>query len=236
MLPYLYWFVEAYAQIVLIWAGLFAWKPVRHWAEAEPFGFGLLLLFATVAAKQAAPLVWNVGPAQIFTVTDVLYLAVLGWCVHFARSARRAARAADHRSAAVSLACLYGRQLDGFMGEILDAARRDRDPALPAEAAIAASPGPDPAAGSGRELSHLSVPPHPARLAAAAAGSGDRSAVAGGDRGDQRRCGRHGCLCLAEGGPRYVCTSPRGARPQALSCRAPEVCGRGVGPSRTGNR
>ena len=88
MLPYLYWFVEAYAQIVLIWAGLFAWKPVRHWAEAEPFGFGLLLLFATVAAKQAAPLVWNVGPAQIFTVTDVLYLAVLGWCVHFARSGR----------------------------------------------------------------------------------------------------------------------------------------------------
>ena len=214
MLPYLYWFVEAYAQIVLIWAGLFAWKPVRHWAEAEPFGFGLLLLFATVAAKQAAPLVWNVGPAQIFTVTDVLYLAVLGWCVHFARSARA-------RLGLLIIAALLFPLL-AYMGGNWTGSWVKFSMLLAATAILLYLPRlrlprplrPDRAAGSGRELSHLSVPPHPARLAAAAAGSGDRSAVAGGDRGGQRCCGRDGCLCLAEGGPRYVCTSPRGARPQ----------------------
>jgi hypothetical protein len=30
-----------------------------------------------------------VGAEQIFTVPDVLYLAMLGWCVHFARSGRQ---------------------------------------------------------------------------------------------------------------------------------------------------
>jgi hypothetical protein len=30
MLPYLYWFVEAYAQIILIWAGLFCIPRVRR--------------------------------------------------------------------------------------------------------------------------------------------------------------------------------------------------------------
>jgi hypothetical protein len=86
MLPYLYWFVEAYAQVILLTAALFAWPSARRWAAARPFGFGLALLAATVAAKFLVPLAWNVGAAQIFTVTDVLYLAVFGWCVHFARS------------------------------------------------------------------------------------------------------------------------------------------------------
>jgi acyl-CoA synthetase (AMP-forming)/AMP-acid ligase II len=86
MLPYLYWFVEVYAQVILLAAALFAWRSARRWAAARPFGFGLALLATTVAAKFLVPLIWKVGAAQIFTVTDVLYLAVFGWCVHFARS------------------------------------------------------------------------------------------------------------------------------------------------------
>src|SRR4029453_9081343 len=54
MLPYLYWFVEAYAQIMLIFVGLFAWRPARRWASEEPFRFGLALLAAAVTAKFAA--------------------------------------------------------------------------------------------------------------------------------------------------------------------------------------
>ena len=40
MLPYLYWFVEAYAQIILIWAGLFCLPHVRRAAGRDPFSFG----------------------------------------------------------------------------------------------------------------------------------------------------------------------------------------------------
>ena len=83
-LPYLYWFVEAYAQIVLLWVAMFAFGPVRRLACRSPFVFGIGLLGAAITAKLAVPLVWNVGQPQIFTVPDVLYLAVLGWCIHFA--------------------------------------------------------------------------------------------------------------------------------------------------------
>jgi acyl-CoA synthetase (AMP-forming)/AMP-acid ligase II len=86
MLPYVYWFVEAYAQIVLIWAGLFSFARVRRAAARDPFSFGFGLLIVAVAAKLLAPAVWKVGAVQIFTVADVLYLAVLGWCVRFARA------------------------------------------------------------------------------------------------------------------------------------------------------
>jgi hypothetical protein len=89
MLPYLYWFVEAYAQIILIWAGLFCIPRVRRAAARDPFSFGFALLAVTVSAKFLAPLVWNVGAVRIFTVPDVLYLAVLGWCVWFARASRQ---------------------------------------------------------------------------------------------------------------------------------------------------
>ena len=85
MLPYLYWFVEAYAQILLIFAGLFSVRPIRSFAAGRPFMFGLALLAVTIPAKFLVPLVWNVGPARIFTMPDFLYLVAFGWCIHFAR-------------------------------------------------------------------------------------------------------------------------------------------------------
>ena len=84
MLPYLYWFVEAYAQIMLVVAGLFSLRAVRTRAVAAPFRTGLVALGVTVALKFAAPVLWPVGWVQIFTVTDVLYLAAFGWCAFFA--------------------------------------------------------------------------------------------------------------------------------------------------------
>ena len=86
-LPYLYWFVEAYAQILLLWVAMFALVPLRRLAGRDPFRFGIGFLGIAIAAKLAVPLVWNIGQPQIFTVPDVLYLAVLGWCIHFARTA-----------------------------------------------------------------------------------------------------------------------------------------------------
>ena len=89
MLPYLYWFVEAYAQIVLLCAALFSIAPLRRAVSARPFLCGLVALAATVALKLTIHLVWNMGALQIFTVPDVLYLAVFGWCVHFAGTRRQ---------------------------------------------------------------------------------------------------------------------------------------------------
>jgi acyl-CoA synthetase (AMP-forming)/AMP-acid ligase II/peptidoglycan/LPS O-acetylase OafA/YrhL len=89
MLPYLYWFVEAYVQTVLLWVVLFSAPLIRRVAHGSPFGFGLLLLALSVAAKFLTPLVWNIGGAQIFTLPDVFYLAVLGWCLYFADTAAK---------------------------------------------------------------------------------------------------------------------------------------------------
>lgn len=86
MLPYVYWFVEAYAQIVLLCAGLFSIPSVRRAVTANPLSAGLLFLALTVAVKFATPLVWDIGWVQVFSMPDVLYLAVIGWCIHFART------------------------------------------------------------------------------------------------------------------------------------------------------
>lgn len=89
MLPYLYWFVEAYAQIILAWAALFSVPWLRRRAAAAPFVFGFVLLVLAVVAKFAVPLIWNVGAVQIFTMPDVFYLAALGWCAYFAKGKDR---------------------------------------------------------------------------------------------------------------------------------------------------
>ena len=87
MLPYLYWFVEAFAQLLLLWGTLFAVPPVRRFAVRDPFRFGMLLLAFAVLAHFVIPALWPVGQRQIFTLAWVLHLAVFGWCVAFANSA-----------------------------------------------------------------------------------------------------------------------------------------------------
>ncbi|QOF70680.1 AMP-binding protein [Aminobacter sp. SR38] len=89
MLPYLYWFVEAYAQVMLIVAVLFSLPAVRKQVAARPFATGMTALVVTIAIKILAPKVWAVGAVQIFTVSDVFYLAVFGWCAFHAQTARQ---------------------------------------------------------------------------------------------------------------------------------------------------
>lgn len=101
MLPYLYWFVEAYAQLLVLVMALFSVPAVRSAVRAWPFAWGVALLGVTVGLKIGTPSVWNIGAPQIFTLPDVLYLAVLGWCAHFADT--RAKRAALMAIAAIML-------------------------------------------------------------------------------------------------------------------------------------
>lgn len=89
MLPYLYWFVEVYAQILLILAAVFLIPPARRAAIERPFGFGLGLLAAALALRAVGPDLWPLAGRQIFTVAWVGPLAALGWCVAAARGRER---------------------------------------------------------------------------------------------------------------------------------------------------
>jgi hypothetical protein len=91
MLPYLYWFVEAFAQIWLLVAAAFLLPPVRRMAAADPFRLGLWFLGAAVAARVAQPFVCPLGMRDIFTVPWVLHLCALGWLAACADTPRRKA-------------------------------------------------------------------------------------------------------------------------------------------------
>ncbi|WFU48585.1 non-ribosomal peptide synthetase [Sinorhizobium terangae] len=84
MVPYLYWFIEAYCQMLVVFAGLFAVPSVRRAAALRPYAFGMALLAAALLARLALPLVVEMGNRQIFTLPWIFYLAVIGWCAAIA--------------------------------------------------------------------------------------------------------------------------------------------------------
>ncbi|ARM15270.1 MULTISPECIES: AMP-binding protein [Rhizobium] len=84
MLPYLYWFIEAYAQTLLVFALVFAVPDVRRLARAHPFAFSLALLGLAVAARFSLPLFFDIGRRQIFTIYWGLHLGMFGWCAGLA--------------------------------------------------------------------------------------------------------------------------------------------------------
>ncbi|ASY68264.1 Long-chain-fatty-acid--CoA ligase [Sinorhizobium fredii CCBAU 83666] len=86
MVPYLYWFIEAYCQMVLVFAALFAVPPVRRFATVRPFAAGMALLAAAFAARLALPPLWEIGNRQIFTLPWIFHLAVVGWCAALAQN------------------------------------------------------------------------------------------------------------------------------------------------------
>lgn len=87
--PFLYWFVEAFAQMFVLLAVLVALPPVRRLIGRDPFRFGLWFLGGAVALRFAFPLVWDIGGQRIFTLAWVLYLAALGWLVALADTRHR---------------------------------------------------------------------------------------------------------------------------------------------------
>lgn len=89
MLPYLYWFIEAYVQMSLLVLLLFRPAYVRRLLESRPFAAGMGLLAFAVLLR-LVPEFWpmRAGRSQ-FTVPWVFYLFALGWCVACAESARQ---------------------------------------------------------------------------------------------------------------------------------------------------
>ncbi|UWQ60712.1 AMP-binding protein (plasmid) [Leisingera caerulea] len=87
MLPYLYWFIEAYLQMTLLVVLPFALPPVRRWLVRQgAFRAGLCFLAFAVAIRLIAPEVWQIGGRAQFTVPWVFYLFALGWCITAANS------------------------------------------------------------------------------------------------------------------------------------------------------
>lgn len=89
MVPYLYWFIEAYSQMMLVFVGLFAIPQFRRFVSARPFTAGMALFAAALAARLALPLLWPIGNRQIFTLPWIFYLAVIGWCAAVTETARQ---------------------------------------------------------------------------------------------------------------------------------------------------
>ena len=58
MLPYLYWFVEAYVQMNLLLLGFFFICPARDFLSRAPFAVGLCLLGLGVLFRVTLPEFW----------------------------------------------------------------------------------------------------------------------------------------------------------------------------------
>ena len=88
MLPYLYWFVEIFTQILLLFAGLSFLPRARAAVARDPFAAGLCVLAVAIAARFIAPVLVDIGNRQIFTLYWNLHLVAFGWCAFHATGPR----------------------------------------------------------------------------------------------------------------------------------------------------
>lgn len=88
MLPFLYWFIEAYVQISLLIALPFLWHAPRRWIEKHAFLFGLGILAFAIVLRVTVPEIWPMQGRALFTVPWVLYLFAIGWCISTVRTRR----------------------------------------------------------------------------------------------------------------------------------------------------
>lgn len=86
MLPFQFWFVEAYAQLCLAVAALFAVPAARKAIARRPFAWGFGFLFAAFALRYGVPIVYDIGGRKIFTLSYVLWLPAMGWCACLAET------------------------------------------------------------------------------------------------------------------------------------------------------
>ena len=107
-LPFLYWFVEAFAQMFALLAVLVLVPAVRRSIARDPFRFGLWFLIGAMALRFAFPLVWDIGGQRIFTLAWVLYLAALGWLAGVADGARQRGMVLALAAPVLALVALYG--------------------------------------------------------------------------------------------------------------------------------
>ncbi|WP_374379716.1 AMP-binding protein [Dongia sp.] len=86
-----FWFVEVYAQILVLLAALFTLPAVRRVVGQRPFATGLTALAVSVVMRPVADQFIDLGDMRYFFTPRVLYVAVLGWCIACADTPRRKA-------------------------------------------------------------------------------------------------------------------------------------------------
>ncbi len=79
-----FWFVEAYAQILLLTAALFAIPRLRRAVRARPFATGLLGLAIALSLRPLADMALDLGEMRYFFTPRILYVPLIGWCIYFA--------------------------------------------------------------------------------------------------------------------------------------------------------
>ena len=85
MLPFQYWFVEAYAQLCLLVALVFCLAPVRQAAARWPFAIAFVAMLVAFGLRYGVPMIYDLGLRKIFLLTYVLWLPLLGWTAFFAQ-------------------------------------------------------------------------------------------------------------------------------------------------------
>ncbi|OYU19513.1 MAG: AMP-dependent synthetase [Rhodobacteraceae bacterium PARR1] len=88
-LPFLYWFVEAYAQMLVLLVALVMVPQVRRLVADRPMTFGAGLLAGAMVLRRGAPSLMGIGGQVQFTVPWVLYLLALGWMAGVAQGRQR---------------------------------------------------------------------------------------------------------------------------------------------------
>ncbi|PLL12566.1 AMP-dependent synthetase [Tabrizicola sp. TH137] len=88
-LPFLYWFVEVWVQMLLLLAGLALLPGVRRVVRENPFRAGLYALAGAMALRLWGADLLGLGGRKLFTLPWVAYLACFGWLIGCADTRRR---------------------------------------------------------------------------------------------------------------------------------------------------
>lgn len=108
LLPFLYWFVETYVQLMLLVAFIFAIPPIRRAAARRPFEAGLVCVAICLALRITVPMAFDLGDRAGFNPTWLMFLLPMGWCAYFADTTKKKLLLATLSIAAAAIAALHG--------------------------------------------------------------------------------------------------------------------------------
>jgi len=80
------WFIQLLVQCIVLFALTFSLPIVRRWSSRSPWQFGIGALAAALALRASIPLVWNTDHLFNRVPHMMIWLVVLGWCIHFAQT------------------------------------------------------------------------------------------------------------------------------------------------------
>lgn len=80
------WFIQVLVQSLILFSLLFSIRQVRQLACLSPWKFGLGLLAIAIALRVFIPYLWETRYLYNRVPHMMIWLIILGWCIHFAHS------------------------------------------------------------------------------------------------------------------------------------------------------